>query len=120
MGRRLLKLALLHYVDDYFGPERWASTKTAMAVFARLVCACLGGDAVSERKLEHGNPLVVLGIEVFFSSSGTRYWPSPEKVEKWLRILEEAIRSGELSPGEASRLAGRLQWNGARNTPSGD
>ena len=59
LARNLLKLILLHYVDDYFGVERAACAEVAKNTFARMVRACLGPTAISERKLEHGNPLTI-------------------------------------------------------------
>jgi len=49
----------------------------------RLVRALLGDTAVAERKLEHGNPLVILGIRVTLSETGFTCWPDKEKVLKW-------------------------------------
>ena len=37
IGRRILHIILLRYVDDFFGPDRAMSAKNAMSVFARLV-----------------------------------------------------------------------------------
>ena len=39
-----------------------------MQCLARLIRACLGKDAVSQRKVEYGNPLIVLGVEIQVSS----------------------------------------------------
>ena len=61
-------------------------------------------------KLEEGNPLVLLCVEILFTPQGAQYWPAPEKVEKWLRTIDHALKTDELQPGEASRLTGRLQW----------
>ena len=36
-----------------------------MNQFARMVRACLGQTAISEKKLESGNPLNILGVTVF-------------------------------------------------------
>ena len=110
LGRRLLWLVMLHFVDDYFGADREESIRVAKDCFARLVRACLGTTAISEKKLEDGNPLVVLGIEITLRSKGATFWPSPDKVDKWCEQLWLALVGGKLHPGEASKLSGKLQW----------
>ena len=61
---------MLHYVDDYFGVERAECVATAKETFARLVRACLGESSVADRKLEHGNPLTILGVEICLDMLG--------------------------------------------------
>ena len=109
LGRRLLHLALLHYVDDFFGGattaladsnsaqriccagDRAESIEIAREVFARLVRACLGSSAISSRKLEHGSTLVILGIEIQFDAEGATFRPSPEKLESWADKIYRAL-----------------------------
>ena len=76
----------------------------------RLVRACLGSTAVAKHKLEAGNPLIVLGVQVLVLEDGLTFWPAPGKVEKWSTRISEALRTGKMSPGEASKLSGALQW----------
>lgn len=59
IGRRLLKLPLLVYVDDFHGADMPGSAQHGINCFARIVRAVLGKDAVAEDKLEAGNPLQV-------------------------------------------------------------
>ena len=49
----------------------------------RLVRALLGDTAVVERKLGHGNPLVILGIRVTLSEAGFTCWHDDDKAPKW-------------------------------------
>ena len=81
-----------------------------MQSFARLVRACLGPDAVSERKLEHGNPLVVLGVETAIDEGGATFWPAQDKVDKWSASIDAFLASKVMRSGEASKLSGQLQW----------
>ena len=110
LGRRILKLALLQYVDDFFGPDRAASVAVAKEVFARLVRACLGDTSISEKKLEHGNPLVILGVLVTFGLKQAHLRPSDDKVEKWVETMKRSLKALNLPPGLASKIAGQLQW----------
>ena len=111
----MLFLALLHYVDDYFGADHSECVEVAMDVFARLVRACLGCSAVSASKFACGNPLVILGVEARLLSGGAQFWPAPEKVAKWLPTIKAAIADRQLSPGEANKKAGQLQWSTQRS-----
>lgn len=82
----------------------------AKLCLARLVRLILGPSAIAEKKLEHGTKLVILGIEVDVSDQGFRRTPAPEKVEKWLSEIENALSSKKLAAGAASKLSGKLSW----------
>ena len=109
IARRLLYLPLMMYVDDYFSIDRAASAQGAMQSFARLVRACLGPDAISERKLEHGNPLVVLGVEATIDEGGATFWPAQDKVDKWSASIDAFLARKVMRSGEASKLSWQLQ-----------
>ena len=42
-----------------------------------------GNDSIAERKLECGNPLVILGVSTYITYSGITFKPDDEKVAKW-------------------------------------
>ena len=111
IARRKLRLAMHHYVDDYFAADRQESIEVATDVFARLVRACMGDSALQAEKLEHGNPLVILGVEVSFTLKEACFWPAPDKVAKWIKLINAALETGNLEMGTASKLAGKLQWS---------
>ena len=73
----------------------------------RLVRLLLGSDAIAERKLETGNPLVVLGIQCEANLGGVSFTPAPEKVKAWKLQITGALKDGKLYSGEASKLAGK-------------
>lgn len=98
------------YVDDYFACVQEGCVKHAMDCFAELVRLMLGSTAVSDKKLGFGNPLCILGLVVQISPDGLKCAPSGDKVKKWLRIIRHALAVGRLTPGDASKLAGRLSW----------
>ena len=74
--------------------------------FLRLVRCLLGDDAISERKLCHGNPLGVLGIAVEINFAGVTFVPEAEKVAKWRAQIEKALEERSLPGGAASKLVG--------------
>jgi len=77
---------------------------------ARLIRVCLGQDSVEEEKCGEGNPLVILGIQTEITQMGVTLQPSDDKVLKWTRWIEDILRRGRMPGGEASKLAGALQW----------
>ena len=110
LGRKLLKIPLSRYVDDFMAGDRKASIDAGMNCFARLVRACLGSSAVAADKLEAGAELVLLGVSVKLSRDGALLKPSADKVAKWSRQLKSFLSLGRLCGGEAAKLAGALQW----------
>ena len=110
IARSELHLAALRWVDDYHGAEPECTVAHAKLCFARLVRALLGPSAVADRKLQHGNGIVVLGLEVHMDALVFRCWPDKAKVDKWLRRIEGALKTNKLQPGHASKLSGGLSW----------
>ena len=110
IARKVLKLGLFRYVDDFFGCERPETLAHGLSCFCRLVRLLFGQSALSDRKTDYGASLVVLGVEIKLSLEGYECKPAEDKVRKWLLCIMEAIGSGILLPGDASKLAGRLQW----------
>ena len=110
LARRLLMLPVLTYVDDYLAIDLELSAAGSMQSFARLVRLCLGPSAVANRKLECGNPLVVLGVECSLCSKGATFWPSADKVRKWIATIVRFLADMRMTGGEASKLSGQLQW----------
>ena len=86
--RRVVHIPALRYVDDFFGAEaaalaqhtkecaplpplchsppgsRRADARTAARCVARVIRCLLGTDSMKEKKLAHGNPLVILGLRI--------------------------------------------------------
>ena len=110
IARNILHLPVMRYVDDFFSVARKNLAETAMNIFARLVRVCMGTSAIAAHKLGQGTQLVVLGIELSIKASGLTLWPSEDKVTKWTHRITRALREGKLSPGDASKLSGALQW----------
>ena len=110
IARKCLKLVLARYVDDYFGCESLETLEHALSCFARLVRLLLGESALAEKKLDFGSNLEVLGIEMQVSWENYFCRPSAIKKRKWLLMIRKALASGVLRGGEASKLAGKLQW----------
>ena len=110
VARRLLHLPVSRFVDDYFAVERAACVEHAKQVFARLTRCMLGPTAIAEKKLEHGNPLTILGVETAIGGAGVIFQPEGSKKKKWIKQIQEILEKGSITTGEASKMAGRLMW----------
>ena len=151
IARVILHLPVMRYVDDYFAVERHSppcpcthflvahcvgvdrrqgEAEHAMWCFARLVRLLLGETSVADKKLEFGDQLLVLGMQVTLASRSVRLWghvcylylqviPRPKgiyfvldaaKARKWILDIDAALRVGKLTSGESQKLAGRLMW----------
>lgn len=82
--RKLLRVALLRYVDDLFSVERASlappapshataaalrrrvrsQARHALECVVRVVRALLGDGAIADRKTACGRPLVILGLQI--------------------------------------------------------
>ena len=101
---------MLRYVDDYFSAERAECCQHAMLCFARLVRCVLGSCAISDKKLEWGMPLTILGLSISLNATGAFFVPDRKKVSKWKYRIEAALSDCRLTCGQASKLAGALSW----------
>jgi hypothetical protein len=110
LARVLLRIPISRFVDDFFAPDRAESAGIAMQCFARLVRAVMGVTAIADRKLETGNPLTVLGLDIVLSAGAASVTPSEDKVVKWCGVLRKTLETKTLVSGEASKCAGRLNF----------
>ena len=85
----------------------------ALRCFARLVRVLLGPDAIAEVKLECGESLCVLGVDIEMSCAGYKLRPSAKKTPEWISTLKSSLV--RLWPGDASKLAGKLAWGGSHH-----
>ena len=60
-----LSIPVLRYVDDFFCAERPETAQHAASCFVRLVRALLGSSAIADHKTCVGNPLEILGLDIF-------------------------------------------------------
>ena len=136
LARKLLHLPVLRYVDDFFAVD-WCALSSivrsvvqrrhgcvlcrrkkqflshSMQSFVRLVRVLLGASSISEKKVECGKKLCVLGVDIRMSKDGFRCRPSKDKAKRWCMLIEEVLSSGHLTAGASSKLAGKLSWGGS-------
>ena len=77
---------------------------------ARLIRILLGPSAVADGKMACGKSLDILGIDIRLSRKGFKCTPQSRKVQKWMQKIRSALEAEKLTPGDASKLAGKLSW----------
>ena len=82
----------------------------AAKCFGRLVCVLLGSGSVADGKMEWGQCLCILGVQLRLGWNGFVCRPAPVKVKAWCALLDKYLLEDKLNPGEAAKLAGRLSW----------
>jgi hypothetical protein len=110
IARRSLHLAVGRYVDDFFAAEVAGTEQHAMECFTRLVRALLGPTAIKAEKVESGLELNVLGLHVSYDKQGMNVRVTDKKASEWSATIRTALKEEKLSPGTASKLAGRLSF----------
>jgi len=113
IGRRVLRIPLFRYVDDFFAVDRPECAEHALQCFARVTRAILGASALQERKMQCGCPLSILGVDISIDERNIYVWPTSEKVSKYIEQIDRILREKKLFSGEASKLAGRLNFAAA-------
>ena len=110
LARVTLHLPVIRYVDDYFAADRAELAAHALQCFARMSRMLFGEDSIQDRKMEHGNPLTVLGVKVSTSDTAVEVWVADEKVEKWTAQIDNILQRNNLFAAEAAIVAGRLSF----------
>ena len=100
-------------MDDYFAPEARSTRAHALQCVTRLFKALLGDDAIALEKMEHGKRLRVLGLDMIPTRRDIKCKLNKVKAQKWAAEIRDVLRMGKLTPGAASKMAGRLSWAGS-------
>jgi len=105
-AKRLAKLPVSRYVDDYFSLDRPGAAAHAMQCFARIVRAALGSEAVADAKLAHGAQLVVLGL-LLFLCAGRALRAGGRQAAQVVVRHPACYRMRHFAPGRGEETRGR-------------
>ena len=111
----LFGIVIMIYVDDCFWivPDVVVGSETAddwIAGLFKEVVEHLMGWSLDPAKTETGRELPLLGIQVSMVDGAALWSVDGEKASIWSQQIEEVLRTGVLSPGQASKLCGRLAF----------
>ena len=114
MFETLFSLVVFSYVDDFFwiSPQDVLSQVDASWVrgVGRVVSPELLGWKLDPSKDEHGDTVVLLGLEISLRSQASEWRLNPDKSESWLAELYHVLDQEWLTPAAASKWCGRLSW----------
>ena len=109
-------IATPRFVDDLFSADRDQdgdhefAGPAGVARCVRRVIRLLGWELDPKKSVQHASTTTMLGVCVAAWPGSIVFWIGREKLEKWLKCIDNALESGFLRPAEAKRLAGRLSW----------
>ena len=107
LARSLLLILLIHYVDDIGCPDSATSAGSSFKFFAEL-CEILGMRLKPSKAQAPATRHKLLGVVLEVLTEGIRLSPAPERVQKVLAAIEEALLHDALEPAVAQRLTGKL------------
>ena len=103
------------YVDDCFwvtrnlqeagGPDAHWQLRTFEYIVTHLL-----GWGLDPEKSRVGQEITVLGLQIDMGPSISSWTLSPDKAVDWSRDILGFLEKGVLTPGDASKLCGRLQF----------
>ena len=107
--RQRIGIPFLRYVDDLF-----TALPPMLAQQARVsleeILDCLGFALAPEKTEGPSDSLTILGVQVVIEDKQARFFPEPAKAARWITDIKAALNDNSLSPGEANKLAGRLNF----------
>lgn len=109
---QMFKCPVARYVDDFFAAGRKGLTYHAGRVLS-IISRLLGFPTDEAKDADDAIRMVCLGAEVeaWFSTRQLRTQVDRSKAARYMAALRSFLASGILTPGEASKLAGRLSFS---------
>ena len=109
LGRTLLLVGALHFVDDYGAIEGSESADSSFRTIHQL-WECLGLTFKESKKQYPGPEHRIQGVQMRINQDEFILAPAPERVKRMVSQLKETLLSENLTDEEAQRLAGKLQF----------
>lgn len=107
LARRLLGIAIGHYVDDFIAIEPHNLAESSFQQFTRL--SRLLGLRMKESKALAPNPSQkVLGVLMEVTQTEVVLRPHPSRCARVIAIIDCALQQNRLTSDDAQRLAGKL------------
>jgi hypothetical protein len=106
----MLMLPLGKYVDDYFLVEEKGAADVGLECLCRVFRCLLGNSAINDKKVALGNPLTVLGFDVFLGPAWASFALNEAKRLSWTKGLADFLESGFMTADDAAQYAGRLSF----------
>ena len=112
----IFSLAVFFYVDDVFWaatkailPNGWNQAQWVADVFNEVVCQMLGWE-LDPGKSSVSPEITLLGLDVAVQSWTVHWRLGDAKRKQWCTEIQGILQSECLSPGEASKLCGKLNF----------
>ena len=109
LARSLLIILLIHFVDDIGCPDAASSANSSFRFFSEL-CELLGRRLKPSKAQAPAVKHKLLGVILEILDEGIRLAPSPDRVQKVLSVIDDALQQDALDSVVAQRLAGKLNF----------
>ena len=109
IARRLCKLLIFIYVDDTHLVDVCSTATEAKQAFQTMM-NLLGWELDGAKSVPMCKHVRSLGSELCIKSEGLSWSVCADKKRTWQQSIEDALRNNSLTPGEASKLHGRLNF----------
>ena len=105
----MCKLLIFFYVDDTHLVDVCSTATEAKQAFQTMM-NLLGWELDSAKSVSMSTSVCSLGSELCIKSEGLSWSVCADKKRTWQQSIGEALRNNSLTPGEASKLHGRLNF----------
>ena len=109
LSRTLLLVGASHYVDDFATVETSTSSKSSFEASHRL-WESLGFQFKTSKRQPPAVTQKIQGISMTCGQREFTLAPDPDRTTRMCTRLEEILQTDELSPDEAMKIAGKLQF----------
>jgi len=115
IARKILKIPMQHYLDDFWGLAPKSIAHIHFEAFGRLM-TLLGFPTKPEKNLEPTQAGPLLGVWLSFPKGHIAFGTQAARIKSLVQDISEILRADRLSVGFASKLAGRLNFAGSTMT----
>ena len=109
LGRCLLAIPILHFVDDFGSCEPERLAKTSFLHFADMT-SLLGLKMKAKKANPPAARLKMLGVFISCEVNQVLLQPCPARLQKVLATMGEALENNHLTADSAQKLAGKLTF----------
>lgn len=109
LSRQLLLTCTMHYVNDFGGVEPSTSSQSGFHTFTEF-SEILGLRMKPNKAQPPSSQQELLGVEIEVQPTEITLWPTASRQEKIRTEIHRIQAQGTLSPAEASRLAGKMNF----------
>ena len=107
IGRVILGVPVLHYVDDFSGVDPGGVADSGFECFEEL-SDLFNAKLKYSKSQQPDATRELLGVVLGVEDQSAKIFPRPDRREKLIKFIEEAVERNRLRADEAEQLAGKV------------